>query len=90
MDRDEEAVPWLERSLAITPGTGRTQMLLAGAYQRFGRFDEAKATMAAALKQRPGSNTENIWLPRKNTSPLWLAAAEKIKRAEVEAGLPEH
>jgi DNA-binding winged helix-turn-helix (wHTH) protein/tetratricopeptide (TPR) repeat protein/TolB-like protein len=90
MDRDEEAVPWLQRSLAITPGTGRTQMLLAGAYQRLGRVDEAKAAMAEALKQRPGSNLENSWLPRKNTSPLWLAAGEKIARAEVEAGLPEH
>jgi len=90
MDRDEEAVPWLQRSLAITPGTGRTQMLLAGTYQRLGRFDEAKAAMAEALKQRPGSKLENIGMPRKNTSPLWLAASEKIGRAEVAAGLPEH
>ena len=90
MDRDEEAVPWLQRSLAITPGTGRTQMLLAGAYQRLGRFDEATAAMAEALKQRPDSKLENIGMPRKNTSPLWLAAGEKIGRAEVAAGLPEH
>jgi hypothetical protein len=29
-------------------------------------------------------------MPRKNTSPLWLAASKKIGRAEVAAGLPEH
>ena len=57
---------------------------------RAGRFDEAEAAMAEALKQRPGSKLENIGMPRKNTSPLWLAAAEKIGRAEVAAGLPEH
>ena len=90
MDRNEEAVPWLQRSLDITPGTGRTQMLLAGAYQRLGRFDEAKAAMAEALTQRPGSKLENIGMPSKNTSPLWLAASEKIGRAEIAAGLPEY
>jgi DNA-binding winged helix-turn-helix (wHTH) protein/tetratricopeptide (TPR) repeat protein len=89
MDRDEEALPWLQRSLAITPGTGRTQMLLAGAYQRLGRRDDAAATMAKAMQARPGSTLQNFKLPSKNTSPLWLAAAEKIDRAVVAAGLPE-
>jgi tetratricopeptide (TPR) repeat protein len=90
MDRDEEALPWLQRSLAITPGTGRTQILLAGAYQRLGRYDEAKAAMAKALELRPGSTAENVEMPPKNTSPLWREACEKITRAEAAAGLPEH
>jgi tetratricopeptide (TPR) repeat protein len=90
LDRDEEAVQWLQRSLAITPGTGRTQILLAGAYQRLGRFDEAKAVMAQALKLRPGSTVENVELPRKNTSPLWREAVTKFNRAEIAAGLPAH
>jgi hypothetical protein len=33
IDRDEDAVPWLQRSIAITPASGRTHMLLAVAYQ---------------------------------------------------------
>jgi DNA-binding winged helix-turn-helix (wHTH) protein/tetratricopeptide (TPR) repeat protein len=90
MDRDQEAVPWLQRSLAITPGTGRTQILLAVAYQRLGRSDEAKAVMAEALKLRPGSTVENVALPRKNTSPLWREAVTKLSRAEIAVGLPEH
>ena len=34
MGRDEDAVAWLQRSIAITPASGRTHMLLAAAYQR--------------------------------------------------------
>jgi DNA-binding winged helix-turn-helix (wHTH) protein/tetratricopeptide (TPR) repeat protein/TolB-like protein len=90
MDRDEEALPWLQRSLAITPGTGRTQILLAAAYQRLGRTDEAKAALAKALGLRPGSTAANVEMPPKNTSPLWREACEKITRAEIAAGLPEH
>ena len=88
MDRDEEALPWLQRSLAITPGTGRTQIVLAGAYQRLGRYDEAKAVMAEALKLRPGSTAENVEMPSKNTSPLWREALKRIRPAEIVAGLP--
>jgi tetratricopeptide (TPR) repeat protein len=88
MDRDEEALPWLQRSLAITPGTGRTQIVLAGAYQRLGRYDEAKAVMAEALKLRPGSTAENVEMPSKNTSPLWREAFKRIRPAEIVAGLP--
>ena len=90
MERDQEALPWLQRSLAITPGTGRTQMLLAVAYQRLGRTDEARAEMAKVLELRPGSTADNVEMPAKNTSPLWREAAEKMRRAEVAAGLPEH
>jgi DNA-binding winged helix-turn-helix (wHTH) protein/tetratricopeptide (TPR) repeat protein len=90
MDRDEEALPWLQRSLAITPGTGRTQMLMAAAYQRLGRFDEAKASMAKALEQRPGATADNTPLPIKNTSLLWIEAGKQIIHADIAAGLPEH
>jgi tetratricopeptide (TPR) repeat protein len=90
MERDEEALPWLQRSLAITPGSGRTQILIAAAYQRLGRYGEARATMAKALELRPGSTAENSDPPSKNTSPLWREAAGKVTRAAIAAGLPEH
>jgi DNA-binding winged helix-turn-helix (wHTH) protein/tetratricopeptide (TPR) repeat protein len=90
MDRDQDALPWLQRSLAITPGTGRTYILLAAAYQRLGRADEAKAAMAKALQLRPGSTADNMPLPEKNVSALTIAATERITRAEIAAGLPEH
>lgn len=88
MDRAEDALPWLERSLAVTPGTGRTHFLLAAAYQRLGRFDEAKAAVAEGMKLRPGTTTANVALPVKNASPIFLARSEAIKELLVAAGMP--
>jgi DNA-binding winged helix-turn-helix (wHTH) protein/Flp pilus assembly protein TadD/TolB-like protein len=89
MGRNEEALSWLQRSIAITPATGRTHSLLAAAYQRLGRTDEAKAAMAKVMELRPGSTLGNIALPTRNASPVFLEASERILRAEAEAGLPE-
>lgn len=89
MDRDEDAIPWLTKSIAITPGTGRSHVLLAAAYQRTGRSDEAKAAMAKALELRPGSNAANVPLPNKNVSAVFQESSDRILRAMVEAGLPE-
>lgn len=88
MERYADAVPWLERSLAVTPGTGRTHMVLAGAYEALGRHDEAVATMAKGLQMRPGSNAINTPLSAKNASPLYVAAVERVLRLEIAAGMP--
>ena len=89
MGRDQEAMPWLERSIAITPASGRQLMLLAAAYQRVGRTEEAKAALARALAIRPGSTVSNIALPPKNSSPIFLESARRIGQAMIAAGLPE-
>jgi Flp pilus assembly protein TadD len=89
MGRAEEAVPWLQGSLAITPGSGRTLMLLAAAYQRSGRTDEAKAALATALELRPGTTALNVAVPTRNASPVFLEASPRVIRAMVDAGLPE-
>jgi tetratricopeptide (TPR) repeat protein len=89
MGRAEEAVPWLQESLGITPGTGRTQMLLAAAYQRSGRPDQAKAALAKALELRPGTTALNVAVPTRNASPVFLEASPRVIRAMVDAGLPE-
>jgi tetratricopeptide (TPR) repeat protein len=90
MGRDEEALPYLQRSIAITPATGRSHFLLAAAYQRLERVDEAKAALAQTLALRPGSTARNISPPRKNASPRYLEAGDLIIRAGVAAGLPEN
>lgn len=89
LGRYEEAVPWLEKSIAITPASGRPLMLLAAAYQGAGRADDAKAALARAMQVRPGSTASNISLPTKNSSPAFLAYSEKIKSALREVGLPD-
>ena len=88
LERYEEALPWLERSLAVTPGTGRTHFVLAVAYQQVGRSEDAIATLAKGLALRPGSTIANFSLPRKNTSPVYLEASNRIGRILAELGLP--
>jgi len=88
MDRNEDAVPWLQRSLAITPGTGRTHFVLAAAYQRLGRHNEARAAIEAGMTLRPGSHAGNVALPTRNASPAFLARSAQVNALMVAAGLP--
>lgn len=88
LNRYEEALPWLEKSIAITPASGRPLMLLAAAYQGAGRTEEAKAALARAIQVRPGSTASNISLPIKNSSAAFLAYSEKIRTALIQVGLP--
>lgn len=90
LDRSEAAVAWLERSIAITPGSGRGYFTLAAAYQRLGRHAEAKAAVAKGLETRPGSNAQNVNLPTKNSSARFLAGVDEVTRFAIEAGLPEN
>ena len=90
MGQSEQAVPWIQKSIAITPASGRPYTLLSAAYQRLGRLDEAKAAMAKGMALRPGSTVANIRLPEKNTSPVYREAFEGLLRTNVETGLPEH
>jgi DNA-binding winged helix-turn-helix (wHTH) protein/tetratricopeptide (TPR) repeat protein len=89
MGRSEDALPWLQSSIAITPATGRSHMLLSAAYQETGRPAEAKTAMEKGMALRPGSNLANVLLPPKNASAAFLAAGERLGRAFVAAGLPE-
>jgi DNA-binding winged helix-turn-helix (wHTH) protein/tetratricopeptide (TPR) repeat protein len=89
LGNDAEAAQWIERSIAITPASGRSHLLLAVAYQRLGRFEDARAAMARALELRPGSNSVNVSSPTRNASPVFLEVVETLRRAMIAAGLPE-
>jgi len=89
MGRDAEALPWLERSVAITPASGRSLILLAAAYQRLRRTDEAHAALTQGMKLRPGSTVSNVGIPTKNVSAAYMEARGRIEQALIEAGLPE-
>jgi DNA-binding winged helix-turn-helix (wHTH) protein/tetratricopeptide (TPR) repeat protein len=88
MDRDAAAADGLQRSIAITPASGRPLMLLAAAYQRLGRQAEAEAALAKALGLRPGTTALNVAVPTKGASPVFLAASARAIDAMVLAGLP--
>jgi DNA-binding winged helix-turn-helix (wHTH) protein/tetratricopeptide (TPR) repeat protein len=89
MGRAEDAVPWLLKSIAITAASGRTHMLLAAAYQQLGKTDEARAAMEKGRELRPGSTVLNVPTPRKNSSPIYIEATERIMQLMAAAGLPE-
>jgi len=89
LGRDAEAVDWLERSIAITPASGRSHFMLAVAYQRLGRTTEALAAFATGMRLRPGSTTANVGPPVLNVSPAFLDASRRILAVLGELGLPE-
>lgn len=82
------AIPWMQRSIAITPASGRPLLLLAAAYQKAGRTEEARAAIQNGLKLRPGTTALNVAPPMKNTSPAYREASAKIVQLMVDAGLP--
>lgn len=90
MGRGEDALPWLQRSIAITTASGRSHMLLAAAYQKAGQLDEARAAMQKGMRLAPGTTRLNVAPPTKNSSPVFLEASDKIIQLMVDAGLPEH
>ncbi|MBR1280588.1 winged helix-turn-helix domain-containing protein [Bradyrhizobium sp. AUGA SZCCT0177] len=87
MDRDEEAIPYLTKSIAITPATGRSHAVLAIAYQRTGRTDEAKAALAKTMELRPGSTVANIRLDPRNASPVYNEAAKRVEDTLLALGM---
>jgi DNA-binding winged helix-turn-helix (wHTH) protein/tetratricopeptide (TPR) repeat protein len=89
LDRNEEALSWLARSIAITPGTGRSHLLLAAAYQRLGRTEEAKLALAKALQINPKFTAQNAPLPKERANPAFLEAGDRIMQVLVELGLPK-
>lgn len=89
LGRPEAALPWLHRSIAITPASGRSHMLLAAAYQQTGRIEEARAAMQEGLRLRPGSTALNAPTPSTNASPAYVQASRQILGTMVQAGLPE-
>ncbi len=72
MGRNEDALTWLQRSITITPASGRPYLLLAVAYQRLGRLNEAKEAIAKAMALRPGSTAANTQLPTLNASQAFF------------------
>lgn len=89
MGRGEDALPWFQRSIAITPASGRPHMLMAVAYQQGGRTEDATAAIQEGLKLRPGTTALNVAPPMKNASPVFIEAADRMIKLMVAAGLPE-
>lgn len=88
MGQPADALPWVERSIAITPASGRSIIYLAGVYESLGRHADAVATMQRGMALRPGSTAVNIINPTKNATPVFLKAQERLLPPMIAAGLP--
>ncbi len=88
LDRPEESVSYVERSLAQTVGTGRSHFLLAIALHRLGRHDEARRAAAAGMALRPGSTAANISLSTRGASPSFAARITQTRAVLIELGVP--
>jgi len=88
LDRNAEAIGLLERSIAITPGSGRSYMLLATAYRRLGREKEAWEALLKGMALRPDFTVRTLPLSSRNASDTYLVATQAILRTLVEIGLP--
>jgi Flp pilus assembly protein TadD len=72
----EKNIEPAQRSIAITPATGRTHFMLAVAYRRPGRrTNEANAAFAKAVALRPGATALNIGPSTRNASPVFSTPA---------------
>lgn len=90
LGRNDEAVEWIQKSIAITPASGRPYLLLAAALQRAGRPDEAKTALAKGMALRPNSTAQNVRPPDRNASPAFVEASVNIVQTMVDVGLPKN
>ena len=88
MGENAAALGWLERSIAITPASGRSYFLLAVANQRLGREAEARAAFVRAMELRPGSTAQNLPPSQENSSALYLERTRDIMSILLQMGLP--
>ena len=88
MGRAEDAVPWLQKSIAITSASGRTHMLLAAAYQQLGKTERSqRGDGKGAANCGPARPYRNVPTPTKNSSQVYLDASERIMQLMVGGGV---
>jgi TolB-like protein/class 3 adenylate cyclase/Tfp pilus assembly protein PilF len=88
--RDEQAIPWLSRSIELNPNNPVFHFFLAAALARLGRLGEAREAVRAGLEIDPGFSTAR--LRRSMTfsdNPVFLAGRERLYGGMRLAGVPE-
>ncbi|MCA9603329.1 MAG: hypothetical protein KC417_14955 [Myxococcales bacterium] len=86
-DRVGEAIPELETALRMEPRAARTRAMLANAFERLGREEEAERAWSAVLSEA-GTDIELADEARRRIVTLWIrqkqvASMESVLRARV-------
>ena len=92
LGRDEEAVPWLEKAVAMNDKVWFYHSSLASAYALTGRLDAAHRELEAATRLAPGSTiAKAVALLRKRSSnETYLKQADHYIDGLRLAGMPEN
>jgi adenylate cyclase len=92
LGRDQDAIEFLQRSLALNPESGATRSIfrwLAAAYARTGQMPEARQFMAKADQLLP-YDTVRGYAPGDLASPVFLDQVRRLQDALRLAGLRDH
>jgi TolB-like protein/DNA-binding winged helix-turn-helix (wHTH) protein len=93
LGREKEAVRFLISAIDANPRNFSSHAFLAAAYGLLGRVDEARASLAVYLQNRPGTRISTFRrlspVPFVLTSPTYRQQHERVSRGLRIAGLPE-
>jgi TolB-like protein/class 3 adenylate cyclase len=89
LDRPEEAVVWLRRSLDSNRNYPPTHFYLAAAFAQLERPNEARSSVNAGLALDPRFTLERFRLSAESDSPSYLARRERLIDQLRRAGVPE-
>ena len=89
LDRPEEAVVWLRRSLDSNRNYPPTHFYLAAAFAQLGRPDEARSSVNAGLALDQRFTLERFRLSAESDNPIYLASRERLIDHLRQAGVPE-
>lgn len=89
LDRPEEAVVWLRRSLDSNRNYPPTHFYLAAAFTQLERPDEARSSVNAGLALDQRFTLERFRLSAESDNPIYLARRERLIDHLRQAGVPE-
>jgi TolB-like protein/class 3 adenylate cyclase len=88
--RDEEAVPWLSRTIELDPNGPVPHFCLAAALARLGRIEEAREAVRAGLELEPSFTSALLRRSMAfSDNPVFLAGRERLYEGMRLAGVPE-
>jgi tetratricopeptide (TPR) repeat protein len=89
LQRDGEAIDWLNKSAALNPSNFFTHMFLASALALSGLEAEAKAQLAELLRLKPEFTLSHFKAVEPSDVPAFRAQRERIYEGLRRAGVPE-
>jgi TolB-like protein len=89
LGRDEEAVAWLNRAIELSPSSPIAHFMLAAAFARLGRIEDAREAARAGLELNPSFTISRYRSSPFSDNPAYLAGRERVYEGLRLAGVPE-